>query len=415
MKQQSAEKKHRLWDRWKVPRTENPMTESLVDAVAESPVELEADSSRQSDPVAAESTQSHPLSTAEMTDPGVPQQESVAVTTDEPQPVPEPERSDSPNRSAFHVEQPQDTTAGASFQPSIGDSPIARELANLTARQRMLEQTTVQLSGRTRIITVSNQKGGVGKTTTVVNLAAALASVGARVLVIDLDPQGNASTALGIPHTADTPSVYDVLIDEFPLADIIQTSPESELLTCAPSTIHLAGAEIELVSQVAREHRLRTALENHLETVEQKPDFVLIDCPPSLGLLTINAFTAADEVLIPIQCEYYALEGLSQLLGNVQMIQKHLNQRLRISTIVLTMFDGRTRLAQQVAEEVRAHFTDEVLETVIPRSVRVSEAPSFGQTVIAYDGQSAGAVAYREAAVEIISRDNAAAAKEGGA
>lgn len=313
------------------------------------------------------------------------------------------------------MEQPEDASAETTFRPPISDSPIARELADLTARQRTLEQTTVQLSGHTRIITVSNQKGGVGKTTTAVNLAAALASVGAHVLVIDLDPQGNASTALSIPHTADTPSVYDVLIDEFPLADIIQTSPESELLTCAPSTIHLAGAEIELVSQVAREHRLRTALENYLETAEAKPDFVLIDCPPSLGLLTINAFTAADEVLIPIQCEYYALEGLSQLLGNVQMIQKHLNQRLRISTIVLTMFDGRTRLAQQVADEVRAHFTDEVLDTVIPRSVRVSEAPSFGQTVIAYDGQSAGAVAYREAAVEIIQRDNAVAAKEGGA
>jgi len=247
-----------------------------------------------------------------------------------------------------------------------------------------------------------------------VNLAAALASVGARVLVMDLDPQGNASTALGITHTADIPSIYDVLIDEFPLADIIQKSPESELLMCAPSTIHLAGAEIELVSQVAREHRLRTALDDYLETVVDKPDFVIIDCPPSLGLLTINAFTAAQEVLIPIQCEYYALEGLSQLLGNVRMIQKHLNQTLRVSTIVLTMFDGRTRLAQQVADEVRTHFPDEVLDTVIPRSVRVSEAPSFGQTVIAYDGQSAGAVAYREAAVEIIRRDNTHV-EEGGA
>jgi chromosome partitioning protein len=311
------------------------------------------------------------------------------------------------------VEQSED--ASATYSSIISDSPIARELADLTARQRTLAETTVELSGQTRIVTVSNQKGGVGKTTTAVNLAAALASVGARVLVIDLDPQGNASTALSIPHNADTPSVYDVLIDEFPLTDIIQTSPESEMLTCAPSTIHLAGAEIELVSQVAREHRLRTALDDYLEKVEQKPDFILIDCPPSLGLLTINAFTAADEVLIPIQCEYYALEGLSQLLGNVRMIQKHLNQRLRVSTIVLTMFDGRTRLAQQVAEEVRAHFPDEVLETVIPRSVRVSEAPSFGQTVIAYDGQSAGAVAYREAAVEIIQRDNAAALTEGGA
>jgi chromosome partitioning protein len=287
---------------------------------------------------------------------------------------------------------------------SADDSPIARELADLSSRRRALDAVTVTFEGPTRVFTVSNQKGGVGKTTTTVNLAAALASVGARVLVIDLDPQGNASTALGVAHTADTPSVYDVLIDEFPLSDIIQTSPESPNLLCAPSTIHLAGAEIELVSQVAREHRLRTALDDYLAASEERLDFVLIDCPPSLGLLTINAFTAAHELLIPIQCEYYALEGLSQLLGSVRMIQKHLNPRLHLSTILLTMYDGRTRLAQQVAEEVRNHFASEVLRTVIPRSVRVSEAPSFGQTVIAYDGQSAGAVAYREAAVELVQR-----------
>lgn len=300
------------------------------------------------------------------------------------------------------MKQSGESSASTPFE----DSPIAREIADLSARRRALEATDVTLSGRTRVFTVSNQKGGVGKTTTAVNVAAALTSVGARVLVIDLDPQGNASTALGVPHNADTPSVYDVLIDEFPLADIIQTSPESPNLLCAPSTIHLAGAEIELVSQVAREHRLRTALHDYLAIDGNHLDFVIIDCPPSLGLLTINAFAAADEVLIPIQCEYYALEGLSQLLGSVQMIQKHLNPRLHVSTILLTMYDGRTRLAQQVAEEVRAHFADEVLATVIPRSVRVSEAPSFGQTVIAYDGQSAGAIAYREAAVEIIGRDN---------
>lgn len=284
------------------------------------------------------------------------------------------------------------------------DTPLAREIADLRSRRRTLEQTHVDLPVRTRTLTVSNQKGGVGKTTTTVNIAAALASLGARVLVVDLDPQGNASTALGVPHTADIPSVYDVLIDEFPLADIVQTSPESPLLTCAPSTIHLAGAEIELVSQVAREHRLRRALDEYLATAAEPPHVVLIDCPPSLGLLTINAFTAANEVLIPIQCEYYALEGLSQLLGSVQMIQKHLNPPLHVSSILLTMYDGRTRLAQQVAEEVREHFPAEVLGTVIPRSVRVSEAPSFGQTVIAYDGQSAGAVAYREAAVELLAR-----------
>ncbi len=303
------------------------------------------------------------------------------------------------------MEHPEEPVAAASL--SLEDSPIARELADLTARRRALESAEVELSGQTRVLTVSNQKGGVGKTTTTVNLAAALASVGARVLVIDLDPQGNASTALGVPHTADIPSIYDVLIDDFPLSDIIQTSPESPNLFCAPSTIHLAGAEIELVSQVAREHRLRTALDAYLDSEEHRLDYVLIDCPPSLGLLTINAFAAATELLIPIQCEYYALEGLSQLLGTVRMIQKHLNPRLHLSTIMLTMYDGRTRLAQQVAEEVREHFPNEVLSTVIPRSVRVSEAPSFGQTVIAYDGQSAGAVAYREAAVEIIRRESA--------
>lgn len=311
------------------------------------------------------------------------------------------------------MKQPEETeSSSATF--SFDDTPLARELADLSARRRRLESTDVELSGKTRVLTVSNQKGGVGKTTTAVNIAAALASVGAKVLVVDLDPQGNASTALGVPHTADTPSVYDVLIDEFPLADIIQVSPESPRLLCAPSTIHLAGAEIELVSQVAREHRLRTALDDYLATEDHHLDFVLIDCPPSLGLLTINAFTAASEVLIPIQCEYYALEGLSQLLGTVKMIQKHLNPRLHLSTILLTMYDGRTRLAQQVAEEVRQHFPSEVMGTVIPRSVRVSEAPSFGQTVIAYDGQSAGAIAYREAAVELIRRDSASL-KEGSA
>ena len=298
----------------------------------------------------------------------------------------------------FHVKQSSNTSTA-----EYGvDTPLARELADLTARRKALEAVSVHFDGPTRIFTISNQKGGVGKTTTAVNVASAMAELGAKVLVIDLDPQGNASTALGVPHTADLQSIYDVLISDVPLADVVQVSPESPNLLCAPSTIHLAGAEIELVSQVAREHRLRTALNDYL--IVHPTDIVIIDCPPSLGLLTINAFTAATEVMIPIQCEYYALEGLSQLLGNIRMIQKHLNPDLTMSTILLTMFDGRTRLAQQVAEEVRGHFPHEVLNTVIPRSVRVSEAPSFGQTVIAYDGQSVGAVAYREAAVEIARR-----------
>ncbi len=278
-------------------------------------------------------------------------------------------------------------------------SLVGDHLRDKINRRKRLASIVSPLPAKTRVITVSNQKGGVGKTTSAVNISAALAKLGARVLVIDLDPQGNASTALGIPHGADVPSIYDVLIEDFPLADIVQQSPESETLYCAPSTIHLAGAEIELVAQVAREHRLRRALDVYL--AEHPMDFVIIDCPPSLGLLTINAFTAAAEVFIPIQCEYYALEGLSQLLGSIQMIQKHLNPPLHVSTILLTMYDGRTRLAQQVADEVRSHFPEQVLKTVIPRSVRVSEAPSFGQTVISYEGGSAGAVAYREAALEM--------------
>lgn len=287
---------------------------------------------------------------------------------------------------------------------AFDDSPIMRQLHDLGGRRRRLEDIEIDFTGQTRVLTVSNQKGGVGKTTTTVNTAAAIAALGGRVLVIDLDPQGNASTALGIPHSADTTSIYDVLINDVSIADAVQQSPESDNLFCVPSTIHLAGAEIELVSQVAREKRLDTALREYLDGLEQPMDFVFIDCPPSLGLLTINAFSASDEVFLPIQAEYYALEGLSQLLGNVKMIQKHLNTRLRVSTILLTMFDGRTRLSQQVADEVRQHFPDEVLQTMIPRSVRVSEAPSFGQTVISYDGSSAGAIAYKEAAVEIVKR-----------
>ncbi|WP_090708756.1 ParA family protein [Mycetocola miduiensis] len=279
-----------------------------------------------------------------------------------------------------------------------------REILDLTHRRKNLAQSTVPLPGTTRVFTISNQKGGVGKTTTTVNIAAALAKSGARVLVIDLDPQGNASTALGVDHHAEIPSVYDVLIDEFPLAEVIQKSPEFDTLFCAPSTIHLAGAEIELVSQVAREHRLRTALEQFIADAEDPFHYVFIDCPPSLGLLTINAFVAAKEVLIPIQAEYYALEGLSQLLNSIQLIQKHLNPPLRLSTILLTMFDGRTNLAHQVADDVRAHFPVEVLNTVIPRAVRISEAPSFGQTVITHDPSGVGSISYLEAAAEIAAR-----------
>ncbi len=255
----------------------------------------------------------------------------------------------------------------------------------------------------TRILTVANQKGGVGKTTTVVNLAVALAQLGMRVLVLDMDPQGNASTALGVPHHAEVAGIYDVLVDDLPLANVVQESASVPGLWCAPATIDLAGAEIELVPMQARESRLATALSAYLQgrVGPDRLDFVLLDCPPSLGLLTVNAFVAAREVLIPIQCEYYALEGVSQLLRNIELIQAHLNPELAVSTVLLTMYDARTRLSWQVAEEVRAHFAQQALKTHIPRSVRISEAPSHAESVMTYDPHSTGALSYREAAVEM--------------
>ncbi|MEV8338151.1 AAA family ATPase [Leucobacter sp. NPDC077196] len=283
-------------------------------------------------------------------------------------------------------------------------SLVGDHLVDKIRRRRKLAETVSPLPSETRIITVSNQKGGVGKTTTTVNLAAALARRGATVLVIDMDPQGNASTALGVPHRPEITSIYDVLLGDETIPDALQPTSDHENLWCVPSTINLAGAEIELVSLVAREQRLRTALQTFLAESERTYHYVFIDCPPSLGLLTVNAFVAADEVLIPIQTEYYALEGLSQLLGNIQLIQKHLNPGLRISTILLTMYDARTNLAQEVAGEVRAHFPEQVLSAIVPRSVRISEAPSYGQTVHAYDGASIGALAYLEAAAEIAER-----------
>ena len=247
-----------------------------------------------------------------------------------------------------------------------------------------------------RVMAVANQKGGVGKTTTTVNLGAALADLGYRVLVVDLDPQGNASTGLGINIRGLQASMYDVILSDVPIEDCVEASSVKNLFV-APASLDLAGAEIELVPAFSRELRLKNALAE----VHDDYDYVLIDCPPSLGLLTINGMAAASEVLVPIQCEYYALEGLGQLMRNVGLVTKNLNPALDISTIVLVMYDARTKLSDQVAQEVRAHFGEKVCKIMIPRTVRLSEAPSFGQPITAFDPTSRGAVAYRELAKEV--------------
>jgi chromosome partitioning protein len=296
----------------------------------------------------------------------------------------------------------------ASLPEPGSETPLAQEVAMDARRRISLTGKIFPKPDHTRILTVANQKGGVGKTTTTVNVAAALAQAGLRVLVVDIDPQGNASTALGIDHHADVPSIYDVLLDGKAIVDVVQECVDVPNLWCVPATIDLAGAEIELVSVVARETRMQRALSAYIDGTaqrgEERFDYVLIDCPPSLGLLTVNAFVAADEVFIPIQCEYYALEGLSQLLKNIEMIKMHLNPGLHVSTILLTMYDGRTRLSAQVADEVRTHFPAHVLRTTVPRSVRISEAPSHGQTVMTYDPSSSGALSYLEAAGELADR-----------
>ena len=257
-----------------------------------------------------------------------------------------------------------------------------------------------------RIITVANQKGGVGKTTTTVNLAAALSMGGLRVAVIDLDPQGNASTALGVEHLENA-GIYEVFMGDLTMSQAIQKVKGFPSLECVSSNTSLAQAEIELVPMVAREMRLKDAIDE-LATQRiaagEPLDYIFIDCPPSLGLLTINALTAAKEMLIPIQCEYYALEGLSQLLKTYELVKKRLNSSLKLSTFVLTMFDGRTRLANDVADEIRKHYPNELIDIPIPRAVRVSEAPGFNQTVMTYDASSPGAIAYMSVARELAER-----------
>lgn len=253
----------------------------------------------------------------------------------------------------------------------------------------------------TRVIAIANQKGGVGKTTTTVNLGAALAEHGKRVLLVDLDPQANASTGLGINPRAIEFSMYDVLLGDTPLEDTIEPAADVEGLFVAPSSLDLAGAEIELVPGFNRERRLVGAL----APIQDDYDFVFIDCPPSLGLLTINALVAATEVLVPIQCEYYALEGVGQLVRNVDLVKKSLNPELEISTIVLVMYDARTKLAGQVVDEVRSHFGEKVCKIVIPRVVRLSEAPSFGQPITTFDPENRGAIAYQDLALEVLGKD----------
>jgi len=264
------------------------------------------------------------------------------------------------------------------------------------ATARAAETHTEPVTRPGRVLAVANQKGGVGKTTTAVNLGAALADLGHRVLIVDLDPQGNASTGLGIDPRNFDYSMYDVLLHDVALDDCIEPTSIKNLFL-APSTIDLAGAEIELVPVLSREHRLRKAI----DPIREDFAFVFIDCPPSLGLLTLNGLTAATEVLVPIQCEYYALEGVSQLSRNVELVRSNLNPTLAVSTIVLTMYDARTKLSDSVVNEVRSHFGDLVCRVVIPRTVRISEAPSFGEPITVHDPTSRGAIAYRELAKEV--------------
>ncbi|MDR7383311.1 AAA family ATPase [Promicromonospora iranensis] len=341
-----------------------------------------------------------PIPVQSLSAPGVSRETSEPVQTPHgtQQPTGGPYGGDDERRSAL-----------IATVPAVDDTtPVAAELA-IDARRRIeLQGRRFPRPPKTRIITVANQKGGVGKTTTTVNVAAGLAQSGLNVLVIDNDPQGNASTALGIEHRAGTPSVYEILVEGESLASTVQQCPDIPNLWGVPATIDLSGSEIELVSLVSRETRLRKAIDKYLAdrvaAGEERIDYVLIDCPPSLGLLTVNAFVAGREVFIPIQCEYYALEGLSQLLKTIDLIRSHLNPELRVSSILLTMYDGRTNLAQQVAGEVRSHFPAETFKTTIPRSVRISEAPSYGQTVMTYDATSTGALAYLQASRELAER-----------
>ena len=306
---------------------------------------------------------------------------------DEPAPLP-----------TFDLAGLESTEVVAPAPPPAADPPaVADEPAPASAsRPREIRRGSHVVRPLPRFIAVANQKGGVGKTTTAVNLGAALAELGYRVLVVDLDPQGNATTGLGINARNLQSSIYDVLLNDLDLEDCVEPTAVRNLFL-APATIDLAGAEIELVPAFSRELRLRRALAR----VGDDYDFVFIDCPPSLGLLTVNGLAAATEVMVPIQCEYYALEGLGQLLRNVELVQRNLNPTLELGAIILTMYDARTKLSDQVTKEVRKHFGANVCRNIVPRTVRLSEAPSFGQPIIVFDSTSRGAIAYRELAKEV--------------
>ncbi len=291
------------------------------------------------------------------------------------------------------VDEPEDLADDDEDDEDIADDVAHHEEAG---SDPLPDQAPLKPRPLPRVIALANQKGGVGKTTTTINLGAALAEDDHRVLIIDLDPQGNATTGLGINSRALDFSIYDVLLAEVPLEDCVESTSVRNLFI-APASLDLAGAEIELVPAMSREMRLRNAISR----VKDDYDYILIDCPPSLGLLTVNALAAADEVMVPIQCEYYALEGLGQLIRNINLVQKNLNTALELSSIILVMYDGRTKLAEQVSTEVREHFGNVVCRNVIPRNIRLSEAPSYGQPITSFDPSSRGAVAYRELAREV--------------
>jgi chromosome partitioning protein len=351
------------------------------------------------DPVKSLISEPMPAPESEATPPAAPPTEAPpaeppapapAAAATEAAPAPEPEVAAAPEP------KPAEKAAKPTPAAATGDDHAQRAPTIRGEATELLNGAKPAARELPRVIAIANQKGGVGKTTTTVNLGAALAEQGYRVLVIDLDPQGNATTGLGVEARNFELSMYDVIMRDQPLEDCIEPTSVKNLFV-APATIDLAGVEIELVPAFSRELKLKRAI----DTVVDDFDFILIDCPPSLGLITVNGLAAADEVLVPIQCEYYALEGLSQLLRNVNLVSTNLNETLEVTTIVLTMFDARTRLSVDVANEVREHFSERVCRVVIPRTVRLSEAPSFGQPITVFDPASRGAVAYRELAKEV--------------